>query len=256
MMRNILLILSYLGTPFAGWQKTKMLTSIEEALENALKRILKFPPQQLQAASRTDAGVHASAQVVNFFTESPIDLSLLKRALNGTLPKEISVLHAKEMPLEFHPTLDALKKEYRYYICNTSVQLPFHRNTSWHVPQARDLDALQCAAHHLLGIHDFSAFCNERKLYDRNLVCHLEEISLSTLPSQRLCLSVIGDHFLYKMMRNIVGTLVYVGKGKLSEQEMLPILQSKQRTRAGMTAPAHGLCLHRIYYKDNYDCTQ
>lgn len=256
MMRNILLILSYLGTPFAGWQKTKTAASIEEALENALKRILKLPPSQLQAASRTDAGVHASAQVVNFFTESSIDLSLLKRALNGTLPREISVLHTKEMPLEFHATLDAQKKEYRYYICNTPVQLPFHRHTSWHIPRALDLDALNSAAPHLLGTHDFSAFCNERKLYERNPICHLEEISLSVLPSNRLCLSVTGNHFLYKMMRNIVGTLVYVGKGKLSEQEMLPILQSKQRTRAGMTAPAHGLCLHRIYYKDNYDCTQ
>jgi tRNA pseudouridine38-40 synthase len=256
-MRNILLILSYLGTPFAGWQKTKQASSIEEMLEIALKRILKQDLIKLQAASRTDAGVHAHAQVAHFYTENPIDLSLLRRALNGTLPKEISVLHLREVPLEFHPTLGALKKEYRYQICNAPIQLPFHRHTSWHVPQPLDLDALQRAAQILLGTHDFSAFCNERKLWDRDPVCHLEEISLSLLSQHRFSLSVIGDHFLYKMMRNIVGTLIYVARGKLRESDLVPILQSKQRARAGITAPAHGLCLHRIYYKDpTYDFTQ
>jgi tRNA pseudouridine38-40 synthase len=250
MMRNITLTLSYLGTPFAGWQKTPFRSSIQEMLEKALSRIVRQTPP-LQAASRTDAGVHAEGQIVNFFTEHPIDLALLKRALNGTLPKEISVLAIKEAPEHFHPTLDCFKKEYRYYICNGLVQLPFHRHTSWHIPHPLDLQAMRSGAVDLLGTHDFSAFCNERASWDRNPICHLEDIELSLLPQQRLCLSVIGDHFLYKMVRNIVGTLIYVGRGKLRYQDLSSILLSKQRTQAGITAPAQGLSLHRVYYKED-----
>ncbi len=254
-MRNITLTLSYLGTPFAGWQKTRLGNSIEEMLENALTRILRETPK-LQAASRTDAGVHARGQIINFFTAHPIDLPLLQRALNGTLPKEIGVLAIEEAPDHFHPTLDSIKKEYRYHICNGPVQLPFHRHTSWHVPHALDLDALQKGAEALLGTHDFSAFCNQcaspaSLTSHRNPICHLEEISLSILSHQRLCLTVIGDHFLYKMVRNIAGTLIYIGRGKLRAEDLPHILESKQRARAGITAPAHGLTLHRVYYKEN-----
>jgi tRNA pseudouridine38-40 synthase len=253
MMRNITLTLSYLGTPFAGWQKTRFGKSIEEMLENALARILRETPK-LQAASRTDAGVNARGQIINFFTGHPIELPLLQRALNGTLPKEIGVLAIKESPDHFHPTLDCIKKEYHYHICNGPVQLPFYRRTSWHVPQALDLEALQKGAEALLGTHDFSAFCNDRAspaCRSRRPVCHLEEISLSILPNQRLCLTVIGDHFLYKMVRNIAGTLIYISRGKLRAEDLPHILESKQRAQAGITAPAHGLTLHRVYYKED-----
>ena len=255
MARNIILTLSYLGTGFAGWQKTPFKMSIQEMLEKALQRILRETPQ-LQAASRTDAGVHAMSQIVNFFTDNPIDLPLLKRALNGTLPKEISVLFIEEKTDPFHPTLDCKKKEYRYYICNSSVQLPFHRNTSWHVPYSLDLEKMRTGARILLGSHDFSAFCNDRSSWDRNPVCHLEEISILELPKDRLCLSVIGDHFLYKMVRNLVGTLIDIGRGKLYVDDLSLILQKKERKLAGVTAPAHGLCLHHIYYKENSHETQ
>ena len=255
MKRNISLILSYLGTPFAGWQKTPFKQSVQEMLENALSRILRETPK-LQAASRTDAGVHAAGQVVHFLTEHPIELPLLQRALNGTLPKEIAVLEIEEKPASFHPTLDSLKKEYRYHMCNSLVQLPFHKETSWHVPYALDLSAMRIGASTLLGKHDFSAFCNERATYDRNPICHLEEISILSLPHNRLCFSIIGDHFLYKMVRSIVGTLLYVGRGKL-QKDLTPILQSKQRKLAGVTAPAHGLCLYRVHYKkEKNDLTQ
>jgi tRNA pseudouridine38-40 synthase len=248
MERNIILILSYLGTEFAGWQKTAFKMSIEQSLENALERILREKPK-LQAASRTDAGVHAKGQVVNFFTENPIDLTLLQRALNGTLPKEISVLSIEATTLCFHPTLDCIKKEYHYTICNSRVQLPIYRLISWHVPQELDLEKMRFAATSLLGSHDFSAFCNERKRYDRNPVCQLDAISLQELPHNRLCLTVVGDHFLYKMVRTIVGTLVDVGKGKRHAEDMAEILKNKERKIAGVTAPAHGLCLFKVYYK-------
>jgi tRNA pseudouridine38-40 synthase len=248
-MRNIVLTLSYLGGRFAGWQKTPHGDSIQEALENALLRILREKPL-LEAASRTDAGVHAQGQIVHFFTGHSIDLQLLKRALNGTLPKEISVLAIQELPQDFHSTLNSVKKEYRYQICNGPVQLPFHKDISWHVPLILDVGAMRDSVRHLLGIHDFSAFCNDRASYDRDPVCHLEEISLTLLPQGRLIFTIVGNRFLYKMVRNIVGTLVHVGRGKLSAEQLPQILQSKQRSNAGVTAPAHGLCLHRVYYKD------
>ncbi len=130
---NIKLLIAYLGTSYLGWQKTPMGPSIEEALEKALSIVLQ-EEKKLQAASRTDAGVHAQGQVVNFTLSSFKDLKRLKASLNGCLPKDIVVLSAQEMPESFHPTLDAIKKEYIYEICNSTVQLPFHRNTSWHFP--------------------------------------------------------------------------------------------------------------------------
>jgi tRNA pseudouridine38-40 synthase len=210
---------------------------------------------KLQAASRTDAGVHAQGQVVNFTTQNPIDLPLLQRALNGTLPKAISVLSICEAKEDFHPTLGSIKKEYRYALCNGPIQLPFHRHTSWHIPLPLDLEAMRSAAQALLGTHDFSAFCNERSEWDRSPICHLESVSCTPLDDSRLSISVIGDHFLYKMVRNIVGTLVYVGQGKLKEVDLPHILQSKQRVLAGITAPAQGLSLYRVYYKESYDHT-
>ncbi len=248
-MRNIRLLLSYLGTGFAGWQKTPMGPSIEAALEEALCALLKERPA-LQAASRTDAGVHARGQVVNFLTEHPIPLNLLQRALNGLLPKEIAVTDLQEMPLDFHPTLQAKSKEYHYLLCTGAAQLPFYRHTSWHFPYKLDLDAMRRGATMLLGDHDYSSFCNERSLWDRSPICHLSSIAIDPLPHQRLALRIIGDHFLYKMMRNLAGTLAYVGCGKLQVADLPSVLSSKDRTRAGITAPAHGLILQQVFYEN------
>ena len=167
MQSNYKLVISYDGTSYAGFQKTKLGPSIQETLERTLEIILRHPVT-LQAASRTDAGVHAEGQVINFFTQKPIVTRTLKYSLNGLLPKEIAILSAEEMPLDFHPTLDPIQKEYWYHICNTAVQLPFDRHTSWHFPSPLDVEAMRQAAEHLLGSHDFSTFCNERKLWDRS----------------------------------------------------------------------------------------
>lgn len=246
-MRNYKLVLSYLGTSFNGWQKTSSGPSIQEELEKALCRILRESPK-LQAASRTDAGVHAEKQVVNFLTEKQLEPSLLLRALNGTLPKEICIQSIENTPLSFHPTLDCVKKEYRYQICTAAVQLPFYREISWHFPFPLDMEEMKKGARILLGTHDFSAFCNERTSWNRNPVCHMEEISFFSLPHQRLCISIIGDHFLYKMVRNIIGTLIYIGNGTVRAENIPTILLSKMRVHAGMTAPAHGLCLYHVHY--------
>ncbi len=244
-MHNLKLIISYLGTPFVGWQKTKMGPSIEETLEKVLAQILQHEVK-LQAASRTDARVHAEGQVVNFITPRTLDLKSLQHSLNGMLPKEISVLSIEEMSEDFHPTTACMKKEYWYQLCTRPTQLPFLRETSWHFPYPLDLSQMHEAAEHLRGIHDFSSFCNERALWDRDPVCHIEKIEF--LAEQPLKICITGDHFLFRMARNIAGTLAYVGCGKLSAEQIPWILANKDRTLAGVTAPAHGLILKRVYY--------
>ncbi len=240
-MDNFKLIVAYEGSSYLGWQKTNMGQSIEGELEKALSQILHHPIK-LQAASRTDAGVHAEGQVVNFFTGSAISL----KSLNSLLPKDISGLSLEKMDEKFHPTLDCLGKEYHYTLCFGPTQLPFHRSFSWHFPYPLDLEKMETAASALVGEHDFSSFCNERQ--EDNLR-HVNKIEILSLAPDRLKISVAGNRFLYKMVRNLVGTLVYVGCGKILSGEVLEILQSKDRARAGVTAPAHGLSLHKVIFR-------
>ena len=244
---NIKLTIAYLGTAFAGWQKTKMGLSIEEILEKTLQQILQHEVR-LQAASRTDAGVHAEGQVVNFTTQKSLCLNTLQHRLNRMLPKEISVFSAEQMPSDFHPTLSCLKKEYWYELCYGTSQMPFVRHISWHFPYSLDVEQMKKAAEHLIGTYDFSSFCNDRALWDRDPVCCVEKIEILIQPEKRLKICIIGNHFLYKMMRNIVGTLAYVGCGKILADQIPMILASKDRTLAGVTAPAHGLILKRVFY--------
>lgn len=262
-MSNVLkLIIAYKGTHYLGWQRTKEGPSIEQALSDALEVLLKDRPQiyptqpktklsvfsGIDAASRTDAGVHARGQVVHCKTTSPLPLEALQRKLNGLLPKDICVRAIYEESADFHATLSAVKKEYAYEVCHGSVQLPFHRETSWHFPHALDIEAMQKAAQAVVGKRDFSAFCNARAAWDRSPICHLERIEIFPLAPDRLRFVLIGDHFLYKMARNIVGTLVYCGAGKLPISELAHLIESKDRSRLGPTAPAHGLILEKVVY--------
>lgn len=247
-MYNIKLVIAYFGSAYAGWQKTTTGPSIEETLEKTLQQILQHEVN-LQAASRTDAGVHAEGQVVNFTTQKPIELPSLQHRLNCLLPKDIAIISAERMADDFHPTLSCTKKEYGYHLCYGFAQTPFLRATSWHFPYPLDFTQMQRAVHHLTGTHDFSSFCNERPLWDRDPVCTLEKIEIIPLPQQQqLQISIIGDHFLYKMVRNLAGTLAYVGCGKLKADQLPSILAGKDRTLAGVTAPAHGLILKRVFF--------
>ncbi len=240
-MKNIQCTLAYCGTHYLGFQKTKMGPSIEQTVQEALEKILQHPIQ-LQAASRTDQGVHAEGQVINFFSNIT-DLGLLHESLRSLLPSDIAPLHLDWAPEDFHPTLDNKGKEYHYLICNSPTQIPFHRDFSWHFYSPLDLELMKQAAQTLKGTHDFSAF--SPITYD-NSVRHIEKIEALPLENQRLLLKIQGDNFLYKMVRNIVGTLAYIGSGKLSNIHQ--ILESKDRKQAGITAPAHGLYLKQVFY--------
>jgi len=238
------LTLSYDGTHYFGWQKANTGPTIQETLEKAIIKIEKTaaPPE---AASRTDRGVHAEQQSVTFFLQKKWDVKILQKILNSSLPFDIRVLNIQIVPPHFHPTLDALEKEYHYYCCLKSVQQPIHRRHSWHFYYPLDIKKMQEEAKNLLGTHDFTSFTNT---VEKDPICTLRKIEILTLPEDRLMISLIGDRFLYKMARNIVGTLLFIGCGKIAPNQLPSILLSRDRKQAGMAAPAHGLFLHRIQY--------
>lgn len=247
-MTNVVLVIAYDGTNYFGWQKTHFGPSIEENLERVLHQILQ-EKIILQAASRTDRGVHALGQVVNFHTEKNIyDFDKFCVGLNGLLPKDIVVLSAKEEEHAFHPTLRAASKLYSYDIANSRFQLPCQRFYSWHVHVPLHLEQMQLAAKYLEGTHDFKSFCNAKINEDyEDYVRTVSQIYLKK-EEDRILIEISGIHFLYKMVRNIVGTLVYVGLGKIQVEEVQKILMKKDRKAAGMTAPAHGLTLVKVFY--------
>jgi tRNA pseudouridine38-40 synthase len=242
-MHNIKLLIAYDGTRYHGWQD-----SIEKALQKIIEKICRHPIY-LQAASRTDAGVHAYGQVVNFTTSKNLDLGQFQCSLNQLLPKDIVIKDVEYAPDHFHPTLDAKSKEYRYNICLGKFQLPHHRFYSWHVPQPLDFAAMETAASALCGKKDFSSFSNHRTegYYDhcvREITC----IEILKIEENHLIIKITGNNFLFRMVRNLVGTLVYIGRGKIALEDLPTILESRDRTCAGITAPAHGLFLHEVFY--------
>ncbi len=243
------ILVSYDGTLFYGWQKTAAGPSIQGSLEKALHTITgEVIP--VEGCSRTDRGVHALGQVASFSTLLPITCyKKFQKSLNSLLPKEIHVRHLEEASSEFHPGLDALSKEYTYYICTSPQQLPEHRLYSWHVAYPLDLSLMQEAASLLKGCQDFESFTNKRadKKYT-STVRHLETFKIENLPGERLQIKLIGNHFLYKMARNLVGTVIYIGRGKIALEDLSSILQKKERLKAGITAPACGLWLTNIIY--------
>jgi tRNA pseudouridine38-40 synthase len=244
-MRNIKLTLSYDGTDFHGWQRQPGLRTVQDVLEQAIERLTGTRPT-ITASGRTDAGVHALGQVVHFFTLSRHAPEVFLKALNATLPRDVRVLAARDMPQSFHATLDAKSKRYRYVIDNGTVASPFHLRYSWHVFHRLDIDAMNRASRALLGRHDFRSFETDwpnrtssvRTVFD--LVVDSKEHLVS--------IEVEADGFLYNMVRAIAGTLVLVGTGKRPECWVGEVLEAENRVEAGPTAPPQGLFLVRVRY--------
>jgi tRNA pseudouridine38-40 synthase len=253
-MNRFKMIISYDGTRFFGWQKTKTGLNIQEELERAIFQITK-QKTEIEAASRTDRGVHAKGQVVSFLMDLSQNPLQFRHSLNAVLCPDIRIEEVFLVDLDFHPTLHAHGKEYHYSIFNGPVQMPMDRLYSWHVPQILDLDLMQRASKDLIGKHDFSSFTSEPT---ENNVRRIEKIEIKS-SSNRFCIQMRADRFLYKMARSIVGTLVYVGMGKLSSDSIPMILKEKKRAFAGICAPAHGLTLMKVFYQskiDSYDHTK
>lgn len=249
---NIKLTLAYDGSAYFGWQKTAMGPSIEEELEKAFKQLLD-EKIILQAASRTDRGVHARGQVVNFFTEQA-NFDQLHFRLNDILPADIRILSLSEAESSFHPTLDVIEKTYSYAISTTDFQNPFCRSYAWHVFHPLDISLMKEAALHIEGMHDFQGFTNRKCTY-KDSIRTVNKIEFFEHSKEDLTLQITGNHFMYKMVRNIVGTLVFIGCKKLPICVIHEVLNNKKRALAGITSPAHGLTLMKIKYDDNFKHT-
>ncbi len=238
------LALTYDGTAYFGWQKTKTDPSIQESLQQAIFRV-SHEEVTPEAASRTDRGVHAEEQIVSFSLQKPWDPHRLLKALNAHLPLDIRGLSVTTVPDHFHPTLDAKSKEYHYKISNASFQEPIDRLYAWPIHQKLDLSLMQQAASYLLGTHDFTSFSGEE---EKKPICTILSLDWEHLPRNRIQLILRGDRFLYKMARIIAGTLANVGQKKIAPDSIPHILAARDRKKGGVTAPSHGLFLHKIVY--------
>ncbi|MFH0827930.1 MAG: tRNA pseudouridine(38-40) synthase TruA [Candidatus Omnitrophota bacterium] len=246
-MRNIRLTLQYDGTNYFGWQcqKNTRLT-IAEILGKNLKTILR-EEIKLIAAGRTDAGVHARAQTVNFTTVSSITIPRLRQSLNALLPEDIRAVKAQDAPLDFNSRYNAKVKTYRYTILNRNFSDVFMRRYVYYFPLSRlDVSAMRKASAFLIGRHDFSSFKRVDKK-KKTTVRELKEIKIIK-KGALIHIDVTANSFLYHMARNIAGTLIEIGKGKLPPESLQEILRAKNRKTAGPTAPARGLCLMKVKY--------
>lgn len=244
--RNIKLTVAYDGTAYHGFQRQANACSIQAILEERLE-ILCSHPVKITGAGRTDSGVHAYGQVVNFFTGTGgIPTERIPAAMQGLLPPDIVIREACEVPVEFHARYSAQSKVYVYHIYCQPVANPFHRQYSWHIRQPLDHSAMHQATQLIVGTHDFSAF-QAAGGPERNPVRTILEAACRP-QGELIELSFWGTGFLYHMVRNLVGTLVDVGAGKRSQVDLARILAGRDRNQAGITAPPQGLYLKEVYY--------
>ncbi|HTL33940.1 MAG TPA: tRNA pseudouridine(38-40) synthase TruA [Kofleriaceae bacterium] len=245
-MRHIRLVVEYDGSHLHGWQRQHGVPTVQEHIETALAKLLTHDVQ-VTGASRTDAGVHARGQVASFRTERPIPVHGVRRGLNSLLPAEIAIRDAAEVPEDFHPRFSATGKHYRYTILARAERSPRWRDRAWHHPDPLNVHAMHDAARALLGEHDFAAFraagCTAKTTTRR-----VDSIAFTRLHPQLLEVDIRGNAFLRQMVRIIVGTLTEVGTGRIPVGQVAEILGSKDRTKAGITAPAQGLELVEVRY--------
>lgn len=244
-MQNLKLIVEYDGTGYHGWQVQPGLPTIQGVLQEAVKRI-SGEEVSITSAGRTDAGVHALGQVANFCTRKEFTPDRWQRALNGLLPPDIAVCRVEQAPADFEARRSARDKTYRYTILNAPYPSALERHRLLHIPEPLDLASMAEAAATLIGEYDFSTF-RAANAEPPNAVRHIYEARF-VAEGSRLQFIVTGNGFLKHMIRIMVGTLLDVGRGRLTPEHFRQILDSKDRQRAGKTAPPHGLCLMLVRY--------
>lgn len=242
-MPRLKLTLEYDGTEFVGWQIQPNGRSVQAVVEGALVELLG-EPVKVAAAGRTDSGVHALGQVVAFTAPRALPLKAYTQGLNGHLPPDVAVVAAEEVPDGFDPRRWSLGKRYRYLISNRRGRSPLRRRTHWELFAPLDAEAMRAGARALVGRHDFSAF----RAADCQAPHAMREVRALEIAGEGdvLRVEVEGTAFLKHMVRNVVGSLVEVGKGRQPATWVAEVLASKDRSLAGPTAPAHGLCLVEV----------
>lgn len=245
-MKNIKLTIQYDGTLYHGWQTQENAVTVQETLEKSIKKLLKIDTLRLTGCGRTDTGVHAKRYVCNFYAATEIPMNKLPLALNTYLPPDIICISAEEVGKDFDSRYMAKKKTYSYYINNSELPDAFLRNYSWHFKYKLDIEKMREAAKAFLGEHDFFGFAASgftvkttvRTIYSLDIEKEGDIIAIH----------ITGNGFLYNMVRIIAGTLAFVGTGKIDAGDMAEIIASRDRKRAGITAPPTGLFLTEVFY--------
>ena len=230
-----------------GWQKQPNKLNIQGNIEQAIKNVTG-EEVELFASGRTDAGVHSFGQVANFKTESLIPIEKIPIALNTNLKKSIRIIKAEEVDERFHSRLSCKKKTYRYVINNSSCESAIYRNLETYIPMKLDVNKMKEATKYFEGEHDFKAF-RASGTSSKSSVRTIYKLEILEKENNRIYIEVTGNGFLYNMVRIISGTLVEVGLGKIKQEEIREIIDSKDRSRAGKTLPAHGLFLLNVEYE-------
>ena len=244
-MRNLRLDICYDGTRYRGWQRLPGKDdTIQGKLETALSRILG-ESIEISGSGRTDAGVHARGQVANFHCESAMPAKEILENLRRYLPEDIGIYSCRDVSERFHARLNAKEKTYCYRIWNSEMPCVFDRRFVAVMPESLDLCAMEQAAGHLLGQHDFAAFCGNAKM-KKSTVRYIRDLTVARQGNE-VRITVTGNGFLHNMVRILVGTLVEVGRGE-RDPESIPQLFGGKRTEAGFLAPPQGLCLMEVYY--------
>lgn len=246
MPRNLKLTIEYDGSNYLGWQRQNDPRTVQGTIESAILT-LTGKPATLTGSGRTDAGVHALGQVASFLTDSHLHVKDVQNALNAILPKDIIILDCEEMPDRFHARYDVISKTYRYHIINRLLPPAIGRQYAWHIKHPLNTGAMTQALTLLTGRHDFASFEGAGSPRSSS-VREIMNASLKFEEDGRLDITLQADGFLRHMVRNIIGTLVDVGMAKIAPNGVNTILEAKDRSRAGITAPAQGLFLVSVCY--------
>ena len=246
-MPTLKLVIEYNGKNFHGWQRQPDQRTIQEELWRALSIVTRQTISPLRASGRTDAGVHAKGQVVSFKLPLSTDLGKLSRGVSHLLRGEVTVCSAEEVPDDFHPGIDATHKQYSYRVLNRDTPPVLNAHTTWHIPHHLDIERMREEARYLIGEHDFSSF-RDSGCTATTAVKTIYDITIEK-QGPELIFYVVGSGFLKQMVRNIVGTLTDIGRGRIRDKTILDILQKRDRRVAGVTAPAHGLTLDWVSYE-------
>jgi len=244
--RNFKITIEYDGTNFHGWQIQPSVRTIQGEIEKAVS-IMTNSYVEVHGSGRTDAGVHALNQVANFTCNTKIVEKSFEKGLDHLVPKGIAIKECIEVPLDFHSRFSAKSKIYEYVILNQSQRPAIGRNYIWHIRQTLDIEKMKKAASYLIGKHDFKSFEAAGSLRAHSIRT-IFNLDVKPFSNGKIKIIVSGDGFLRYMVRNITGTLVQIGLGKISPDEIPAILEKKDRASAGMTAPPHGLYLKEVIY--------
>ena len=247
MRRNIRMIIAYDGTEFHGWQRQPNLRTVQDAIEQAARRVVRHQVSVV-GSGRTDAGVHAAGQVAHFETDCDMPCDNLRKAIGGRLPKDISILELREAPAGYRPSFDAVSKLYRYTIYNDAPRPveEMRQRYVYHFWHPLEVDRMADAARRLVGEHDFASFATTGREYETTVRTILRlEVHRRF---REIYLDVEGTGFLYNQVRNMVGTLIDIGRGHWPVEMIDTILAARSRSAAGPTAPARGLCLQWVRY--------